>query len=321
VNRLVPRALTLLACVLACAVALPACGGDDGGESDGPRRLLAQTFETTATKVKSGRLNVDAKLEPEGILALGGPITAKITGPFTAGSRGLPRFDLDVRGRLARENLPARAISDGRRVHVELDRDFYVLPDRFFDKLRSGGGAAGIIALGIDPRKWITDVEEKGDERLGGVETVRLTGGIDVPRLLADAQKIIGSLIKLEGSAQQRKEIADAVKSADVQVWSGKEDKILRQILVRAAFEFPPNAKTPIPGLDKGKIELRASIDDVNDVSEKIRAPSRSKPFSQLPEDGVAGFVKCLTETLPKGSSALTCAANFLSDRGTSLSP
>lgn len=306
----------LLACVLTCAVVLAACGSDDGGDSTGAKRQLEQAFVTTATSVKSGRLTFDAKLDPEGLLALGGPFTLKVTGPFAVSRpAGLARFDLDADARVAGRRIPAGAISDGKDVYLELDGDHYKLDDETADKLRSGDGAAGLLALGIDPRAWITDVQENGTERLGGVETVRLRGAVNVPRLIRDVLTGAGGgalPAGKQGSAQQREDLADAVKSADVEVWSGQDDKILRQLLVRIKFDFPSGARPPVPGLDKGTIELRGRIDDVNGVTPEITAPARSRPFSQLPDTGVAGLVKCVTEAVGQGASVARCAASLL---------
>ncbi len=313
-TRSVLRAVTILACGLACMLALATCGGDDGSESTGGQRLLEQTFATTATEVSSGRIIVDAKLEPEGLLALGGPFTLNITGPFAVSQpAGVPSFDLDAVARVAGKRLPAGALSDGKDIYIELDGDHYVLEDDALDSLRSGEGIATVIPLGIDPRNWIKDAQENGTERIGGVETVRVKGAIDVPELVDDLEKVVGTLpAGKQGDAEQRKAIADAVQSAEVEVWSGKDDKILRQMLVRVAFDFPRGTKPLITGLDKGKIELRARLDDINGSTPKIAAPARAKPFSQLPETGVAGLVKCVTDAIAQSSNVARCAASLL---------
>lgn len=315
-NRSVLRAVTPLACGLLCALALAACGDDSGSESTGAKRLLEQTFATTATALRSGRLDVNAKLEPEGLLALGGPITLKASGPFVVSqASGLPSFDLDAEARIAGRRLRAGAISDGKRAYLELDGDHYVVDDELSDRLRSGAAAAATASLGIDPRRWISDAREDGSEQVGGVDTARIVGAIDVPRLLADLQTGAGGAAPPpgRGSAEQRKRIAAAVKSAEVEVWSGKQDKIVRQLLVRVQFDFPARTKPPIAGLDKGQIELRSRIDDVNGVTATITAPARSRPFSELPDSGVGGLVKCLSEAVGRGSGVARCAANLLS--------
>jgi len=321
VTRFVLRAVTPLACGLSCALALAlalaACGGGGGSDSTA-KDLLEQTFAKTASDLKSGRLVVDAKLEPEGVLALGGPITLKVSGQFSGVQTArLPRFDLDAEARIAGRRLPAGAISDGKRAFLELDGDHYAVDRRILGKLRSRTGAAGIASLGIDPRRWITDAREQGSERLGGIDTVRIAGAVDVPALLADLQTGAGGAgggpsAPKQRSAQQRKRIAEAVKSARVQLWSGKQDKILRQLLVRLEFDFPPGSEPPITGLDEGKIELRARIDDVNAARVKPSAPARSRPLSKLRDSGVAGLVRCLAEAIGEGKSVAPCAADLL---------
>lgn len=313
-TRFVLRAATLLACGLLCALAIAACGSDDASDSTGAKRVLEDTFATTATAVKSGRLNFDAKLDPEGLLALAGPITFKVDGPFTVdASSGLPSFDLSADGLVAGKHFPAGALSDGRDVYLQLDGDFYKLEHAPLDNLRSGKGLVGIALLGIDPRDWITDVQDKGTEHVGGVETVHLTGGVDAPKLFADVEQLIGSPPGANpASARQRKQIEEAVKSASAEVWSGKDDKILRQLVVRVSFDFPANVDTPIPGLDSGTLELRASLADINAPQSKVSTPASSKPFSQLPDTGTAGLVKCLTDSIRQGETVAQCAADLL---------
>jgi len=314
VIRSVLRVVTLLACALVVALGLAACG--DGNDSPGAKGLLEQTFRTTATEVKSGRLTVDAKLDPEGLLALAGPITLKVNGPFAVSpGSGLPTFDLDAGALIAGRRLPVGVLSDGKQVYLELDGDHYVVDDEdvpILDELRSGKDVVALAALGIDPRRWITDAEEKGSEQIGGVETTRIEGGIDAGRLLSDVGKVLGSQSSAGGSAEQRERLAEAVKKASVEVWSGQEDKILRQVLVRVTFDFPPGVDSPIPGLDKGTAEVRARLDDINGDPPTISAPARSKPFSELPDSGVAGLVKCVSEALKQGTSIARCAANIL---------
>jgi len=81
---------------------------------------------------------------------------------------------------------------------------------------------------------------------------------------------------------------------------------------VKVAFDFPSGATPPIPGLDKGKVELRARIDGVNGVKANVATPARSKPLSELPDTGVAGLVKCVMEAVAKGDSLASCAAQLV---------
>lgn len=306
--------MTFLACGLLCVLALAACGGDGAGDSTAAKDLLEQTFAKTASDLKSGRLVVDGKLAPEGVLALGGPITLKVSGPFSyMRARQLPSFDLAAQARIAGRRLPAGAISDGKHAFLVFDGDHYAVDGKRLGKLRARSAAGGIAALGIDPRRWIKDAQEKGSQRLGGVDTVRIAGGVDVPALLADVEQLVGRLpAPKQGSTQQRKRITEAVKSARVELWSGKQDKILRQLLVRVEFDFPAGSEPPIMGLDKGMIELRARVFDVNAARVKVSAPARARPLSKLRDSGVAGLVKCLAKAIGEHKSLAPCAVDLL---------
>ena len=125
--------------------------------------------------------------------------------------------------------------------------------------------------------------------RVGGAETERIGGTVNVPRLLAD----LGTLLDKAGGTgssfldpQLRAQIGDAVKSAKADVWTGAEDKLLRQLAVVVTFAFKDASQSPIPGLDGGRITLRARLDDVNGAAVKIATPARARPLAQLTGKG-----------------------------------
>jgi hypothetical protein len=290
------RALIALACVLACAGALAACGGADATGDTGAMQALQQTFGTSATSIKRGRVAATLRLDPEGLLKLGGPISVRLTGPFVAPSRrNLPRFDLAFLTTLAGQRFGGSAISTGTHAFLKLDHRTYALDDALVAKLRKQLGAtagrpqAGLKALGIDPLRWITHPQRKGRERIAGAETERIGGTVDVPRLLAD----LGTLLDKAGGTgasiftpQLRMQIGDAVKSAHADVWTGAGDKLLRQLAIVVTFAFKDSSQSPIPGLDGGRLTLRARLDDVNGAPARIRTPTNTQPLSRLTGNG-----------------------------------
>jgi hypothetical protein len=78
-----------------------------------------------------------------------------------------------------------------------------------------------------------------------------------------------------------RKQIEDAVKATKVDVWSGAEDQILRQLAVVVDFAFKKGA-SPITGLDGGKISLRVRLDRVNATTVDPVVPKHARPLSEL---------------------------------------
>jgi hypothetical protein len=290
------RALLVIACSVLCA-ALLACGGGSGSTSDAAaERTLKQTFGTSASSIERGRVAATLRLEPEGLLKLGGPISVRLSGPFAAPTRrDLPRFDLAFLATLAGQRFRGSAISTGTKGFLKLDGHPYAVEDAFIARLRKGLGKAaaepqaGLKALGIDPLRWISNPESKGQERIGGAETERIGGTVNVPRLLTD----LGTLLDRAGGAgssflspQLRTQIGDAVKSAKVDVWTGTADKLLHQLAVVVTFAFKDSSQSPIPGLDGGRITLRARLDDVNGAAVRIAAPAAARPLSQLTGNG-----------------------------------
>lgn len=334
------RALLVLACGLLCAALLAACGGSDDASAE---RTLEQTFGASATSIERGRVTATLRLEPEGLLKLGGPIALRLTGPFAAPSRrNLPRFDLAFLATLAGQRFGGSAISTGTKGFLKLDDRMYAVDDAFVAKLRRGVGEAaaepqaGLKSLGIDPLRWITGAELKGEERVAGSDTVRIGGDVDVARLLAD----LGTLLDKAGGAgaslltpQLRKQIGDAVKSAKVDVWTGADDKVLRQLAVVVSFAFEDGSQSPIPGLDGGRITMRARLDDVNGAPVRIAAPKRARPLSELtgegglskflegvgagvtggvgPGDDGAALLRCVTQAGGASAEIVRCASKL----------
>jgi hypothetical protein len=336
------RALLVIACSGLCAVLL-ACGGSKTTNDAAAERTLKQTFGTSASAIDRGRVAATLRLDPEGLLKLGGPISVRLTGPFAAPTRrDLPRFDLAFLATLGGQRFRGSAISTGTKGFLKLDGRTYAVEDAFVARLRKGLGKAaaepqaGLKALGIDPLRWITNPERKGQERIGGAETERIGGAVNVPRLLAD----LGTLLDRAGGAgasfftpQLRTQIGDAVKSAKVDVWTGADNKLLRQLAVVVTFAFKDSSQSPIPGLDGGRITLRARLDDINGTPVQIPAPARTRPLEQLtgkgglrtflqgigagitggvgPGDAGAALLRCITQAGGSSAEVVRCSSKL----------
>ena len=286
--------LAALACLALCTTVLAACGGDDEPEAGGAQELLKQTFGSGASAIDNGRLNFAFQLDPKGLLALGGPIKLVADGPFTVPGNGqLPHFKVDFAATLAREIFRGTALSTGRAAYLRLDGRNYKVDREFVAGLREGLADAeakqqpGLKALGIDPLRWISGAQERGEETIDGVDTTRISANVKVATLLADIDKLLsqagGSAGGLGGllSPQIRKQISDGVKTARVDVWTGTDDKILRQLAVAIDFAFA-GGKTPISGLESGKINLRLSLSDVNETTLSVKAPIGPRPLRDV---------------------------------------
>lgn len=264
-----------------CLLAAGACGKDASTKSDAAGRLLDQTFKATSEKLADARVDAHLRLEPEGLLAIGGPLTLGFQGPVVRSKKGhgIPRLRLAVVAGVAGQRYVGGLLADGRHAFLELDGRAYRLTDNRSEK-RLG-------SLALHPRSWLKGESTKGHQQIAETDTIRVTGSLDVARLLDDLDGLV--------AAKQRTQIAAAVRSADFELWTGATDKLVRQLVLRVSFAFAKDAQPPIRGLQAGRIELRIRFDDVNAGQPAIHAPAKARPLAKAPTDrGLGGLVHCL---------------------------
>ncbi len=276
------------------ALVLSACGGN----SEDPNTVLEETF-SGEKEITSGRLQLDVSADVKGTGRLQGPVSLKLNGPFQkADGDGLPQFDFDATVAGSGMTHEGGASSTGDKGYALFGGQNYVLADPTFEQFKrsyeraqrehEGESAADqLTALGIDPRKWIRNPLNDGEADVGDVETIKITGDVDVPRLLDDLSEL-GAKGKAQGkrkahgkdhrlTEERKRELAQAIKSARVEVYTGKDDRILRRIFLDADIIAPPGSEQ----FDSADVKFDYSVLDVNE-DQKITAPSDVKPFSEL---------------------------------------
>jgi len=295
-----------LLCLALGATLLTACGGGDDNapkRDDAAQRLLNQTFANPTNAVKNARLRFTFRLDPKGLLELGGPIKLNLGGRFAAARDGeLPRFDTDFATTLAMERFTGGLRSTGGQAFISLDGRPYRIDKAFVAQLRAGvarapGHRLGLGGLGIDPRRWILRPRVRGSEQLDGVQVTRVSGAVNLARLLEDLDSF---LTKAGGSAAAggfltpatRREFADAIDSSNVDVLSGASDHVLRELRITAKFTFKKHGGlTPIPGLAGGKLNIRLALAGVNQTRVSVRAPAGARPLAELTGHSIGDFV------------------------------
>jgi len=292
------RSLLLVLAALA-ALLVAGCGGGDKGssvdDSTSVNDLLTKTF-SGQHKVDSGRLDLTIKIDVTGSSnsQLQGPITLKLSGPFQSQGKGqLPKFDIDASFEGAGQNLKAGLASTGDKGFVSFNGNEYAVSDQIFQQFKAGyeqaqkqgssqNGGQSLATLGIDPRRWLTNAKNEGEAKVGDTDTIKITGGVDVNKLLDDVNAALDKARSLgvQGtenlpnklSEAQKKQAADAIKNLSVEIYTGKDDSTLRRMLVTMGVES---------GADKGNLSLDFNLLDLNE-SQDIKAPSGAKPFDQL---------------------------------------
>jgi hypothetical protein len=299
------RLLLLLVCLALPAGSLGACGGEEVKEQT-PAEILHQTVRSSAAQIDDGRLSLKFQLDPEGLLAVGGPVRLTLGGPFSAPRAGeLTRSKTDFVATLAEQDYGGTLLSTGKHALVTLDDGTYEVDDALVRRLRRSSEPAqrrtGLPVVGFDALRWISGAIRKGNERVAGVDTIRIGGKLDVERVLADLD---GLLAKVGGPASGsallsptlRRQIAAAVDSSAIDIWTGASDKLLRQLAVKVVFFFK-DGSSPLQALNGGTINLRLRLEDVNKHAEPgstFALPgatrTRARPLAEL-TGGSAGNI------------------------------
>ena len=294
-----PRTLPLLLIALLAALVAGCGGGSEADESTDVNELLTKTFSGNH-KVDSGRLDVKLRIDVQGgrTSELQGPISVALSGPFqTQGKGKLPEFDMDAAFEGAGQSLNAGLASTGDKGFVNFQGSEYAVSDQVFQQFRAGYEEAqkqgaeqsgeSLATLGIDPRRWLTDARNAGEAKVGDTDTIKITGGVDVNKLLDDVNVALEKArgLGVQGSDslpekltdEQKRQAAEAIKRLSVEIYTGKEDTTLRRMLVNMDVQ----AAQASGGATAGKLTLDFSLLDLNEEQD-IEAPAGAKPFDEL---------------------------------------
>ena len=303
-TRFIPVLLALITVALAIGVA--ACGGG-GGSGENARQVVQQTF-AGKKRVDSGRLDLSmtANLSATGLAAtqLGNPIVIKMSGPFQSrGTNKLPAMDLTLSASGSGSDFSAGAISTGDKGYVSFQGKPYTVPDSVFARFKRGfeqqqkqdssTQSIDLKALGINPDSWLKNPKNEGDEDIGGATTTHVSSDVDLDALLNDLDSLLKRADKLGLSQQQlqqvprglnsqtRKQLKDSIKHAKVDLWTGKDDKVLRRLKLDLAFVVPAALQGQLQGVKGGDVKLDLEVADVN-KPQTINPPANPRPWSEL---------------------------------------
>ena len=294
--------------VLILVVAIAQTGGEDSVDE-----VLAQTFGEQKS-IKSGRLEASVQIEANGLAQLQGPVALRLSGPFASTEPSeLPRFDFELGIDASGQRLNAGAVSTGDKGFLRFQGQAYAVGDQLFEQFRKGYAEqaecngereAGVSfsAIGVDPRRWLTDPKREGTEEVGGTETIHISAGVDVTRFVEDLNRILGRTdlqqdpCAEEGEEseentpepssrqltdEQRAQIVEAVQDARVDIWTGEDDTTLRRINVDLRLDVPAEREEAANGLKDGRVRFDLLLGALNEEQE-IAAPEGARPLEEL---------------------------------------
>lgn len=324
------RSSLLVIAVALCATILAACGSDSGSSSkDDAAKVLRDTF-SGAKSIKSGQLSLTIATKP----VSGQGSSVALTGPFQSnGTAKVPSFDLTLALTGQGQTFTVGATSTGTAGYLTLAGTSYVLDDKTFDGFAKGYTSSQkstssapkndttLAKLGIDPRRWLSSPKIAGTTATGGTDTIHVVAGITVPALLADLNRLLGrasgtavpttgAKVPKKLTAAQLAEAEKAISGVKVDVFTGKDDKTLRRMVI--AFDLKMDAGKTLYGFGSGRVSLDLTISDLNQP-QTIDAPKDPQPFSALQKQ-LESVVGSIAEGTKKGSGS----SGSGSDSGTS---
>jgi hypothetical protein len=304
--------LTLLAALLIVG-GLGACGGgggDDQSSGGDPAALLKDTFGAEHP-IRSGRMDADLDVDLKGLAQLTEPLSLHLNGPFQSnGGARLPDFalGLDLQGGEKPITVGAVFAQGGGYLTIEgrsfdLGTDLYATFKAGYEKAKAASAKsakaqddqASLSALGISPLRWLKDPKNVGDEDIAGTQTVHLTSGVDVGKLLQDVSALLGKAksvtsaggaatgtsVPTQLTAQQRELITKSIKSAKVDVWTGAKDHTLRKVAVDVQVDVPAELRGQAGSLRTGHVTFQITIAQLNQP-QKIAKPADARPIGEL---------------------------------------
>ena len=286
------RAAAGVLAVLAVAALIAACGGSSGGPP--AARLLSQTFGTNAGQIRSGELSLSVHASLPGLTALGGSsLGVQLSVPFSVSRGQPPAFDLNATVSVLGNSIPVGVISAGGALYVAFAGTDYSLPPSIGGLLGREASSQGtrsrslLTSLGIDPRSWLEGAQDVGSANVGGVSTDHITAQVNTAKFVADLQKLLGGLGSAVPGASASVSVGDLrllaqiVKSATVDVYTGASDHIVREFRLAIGLSVPQADQAALGGLTGGSLTLDLAITNLN-APETIKPPVSSKPFSSL---------------------------------------
>jgi hypothetical protein len=271
---------------------LAGCGGGDVADSSTDVNELLQDTFAGGKPIESGKLDIALGVESDA----GQPVTVDLTGPFKSQGAGrLPQLDLDVSFAGGGQTIEAGLTATETQAFVGYGQDTYEIAGPVFQQFKAGYEEAAkqpsgqqdqsLASLGIDPRRWLTNAENAGEAKVGDTDTIKITGDVDVPKLLEDIDGALERLRRLgvQGSDQlperltdeEKQQTADAVERLDVEIYTGADDQILRRLVVDLGLQAPEGEAQSLD------VSFDLQLLDVNE-DQDIEAPSGAKPFDEL---------------------------------------
>jgi hypothetical protein len=276
-QRLLPVLAIGAVAVIAIAFVVRGLGG--GSSEAGSAQQVLDEALGGGKGATSGKFEASLSVSLRGVPAqVAKPVDARFSGSFDEPKSGKAQVDLDGTVDAAGQSVSFGALSTGDRAFVKFRGTTYELPAGQLRQSGASKGTSPLASLGIDPRSWFTNVRDAGPADVAGVPVEHLTADFAVGRAFADLQKVAARSGQAERVPSSTSQIADSVKQATVDLYTGKSDHILRKLTVTGQLEG--SGASGGQGLN-GTVDFDLAVSDVNQP-QRITAPRNAAPIDEL---------------------------------------
>ena len=248
------------AAFLVALLALTGCGG--GGDAEG----ILTHAATSLQKVRSATLDLRLVVTP--LSGLKGRVGFALHGPFELRANALPIANIVYTQYAGARQGAARFVSNGTTAYALSNGRRVDLPASALQQLR--GSVAGLGGNGAALRfeTWLKDPHVSDGGKVGGAETDHVSGDLDPVNA---ANGLLGLLRGLGRAvptvpASSADQLRKAVKSSNIDVWVGKQDKLLRKLALKAqiGFDVPASLKRALGNAVGATVEFEFALANPN---------------------------------------------------------
>jgi hypothetical protein len=304
---------------LVLATALIGCGGDStsddasSGEKSGAansaevKKLIQETFGPNKNAT-SGKLSATIDLDVKGAARYREPVQVTLSGPFNQSGSSPAEANLSVGLQLRGGAIGGELVLIDDRVLIGLGSSGYTIPPSIAGPIRrplarTSNGLGSVLAVfSVFPHRWAKNPRIVGNERIAGEDTIHGTAEINTRRFFADIAQLTKILTSLRITEivgiptmidrQAQAALVRSVTSATGDVYTGAEDKVLRQ----AGFDMklkPSSKDRRTLGFSSLTLKGQMNVTEVG-TPQKIDAPKVAGTFDDLQTtfDALAESVK-----------------------------
>jgi hypothetical protein len=280
---------------LFAALALASCGG--GNDNQDVQELLDKAFSSS---IQSANLTLDATIQVNGSPGLEKPLRISAMGPFRTNENKIPSADIELKvgNDGGGQTITTGFLSTGDRAFVKFQDVYYEEPaaqvakaNRSIAQSRSKKKGS-LRGLGLDPRTWLAEAKDVGEEKIAGVKTRHIAGKLDVESVMRNLNEFVRRSGSALGgatgqpppkplSAADIRKVADVVHDPTFSVYVGEDDNIIRRLSGKIEFDVPEASRASLGGIQSGSIDFQVEFADVNG-DQQIEAPAHARSLSSL---------------------------------------